>query len=166
VKFQALHQPSEIKSERNILDCCRIAVTKTACRISPDFRACGWRGVIAIKHGGPFVLPPRGPAQRRGLFATRSPHRPESAWVDAVPLLGVDGLKLILGECTWWMARRSSTSNLFPPTTLFRGRRWLDGCGSAEFNVPPQFSVCLSRCRDAGGMVRANWQIDFSSAPV
>jgi len=44
------------------------------------------------------VLPPRGPAQRRGVFATRSPHRPNPIGITAVPLLRVEGLTLHVGS--------------------------------------------------------------------
>ena len=43
------------------------------------------------------VLPPRGPAKRRGVFATRSPHRPNPLGLTCVPLLAVEGLTLIVG---------------------------------------------------------------------
>ncbi|MDQ6993627.1 MAG: tRNA (N6-threonylcarbamoyladenosine(37)-N6)-methyltransferase TrmO [Mariprofundus sp.] len=39
----------------------------------------------------PTVLPPRGPKQRRGLFATRGPHRPNSIGLSAVKLTQVKG---------------------------------------------------------------------------
>ncbi|MBI5517094.1 MAG: tRNA (N6-threonylcarbamoyladenosine(37)-N6)-methyltransferase TrmO [Deltaproteobacteria bacterium] len=42
----------------------------------------------------PKVLPPRGPAVRRGVFATRSPHRPNPLGLSLVRLLGVRGLVL------------------------------------------------------------------------
>lgn len=45
----------------------------------------------------PRVLPPRGPARRRGVFATRSPHRPNPIGLTAVPLLRVEGLILTVG---------------------------------------------------------------------
>jgi len=47
-------------------------------------RAEGWR---------PKVLPPRS-TKRRGVFATRSPHRPNPIGLSAVRLIGVDGLTL------------------------------------------------------------------------
>jgi len=43
----------------------------------------GWR---------PKVLPPRSRSGRKGVFATRSPHRPNPIGLSAVRLLGVDGL--------------------------------------------------------------------------
>lgn len=47
----------------------------------------------------PKVLPPRGQATRRGLFATRSPHRPNPLGLSAVKLLDIRGLKVSIGEC-------------------------------------------------------------------
>lgn len=49
------------------------------------------------KNWRPRPLPPRGPAKRRGVFATRSPHRPNPIGLTCVPLLGVDGLTLRVG---------------------------------------------------------------------
>lgn len=45
----------------------------------------GWR---------PKVLPPRGPRKRRGVLATRSPHRPSPLGLSALRLERVDGLVL------------------------------------------------------------------------
>lgn len=46
----------------------------------------------------PKVLPPQGRTGRKGLFATRSPHRPCPLGLSAVPLLGVEGRKVRVGE--------------------------------------------------------------------
>jgi tRNA-Thr(GGU) m(6)t(6)A37 methyltransferase TsaA len=43
---------------------------------------------------GPLVRPPRGPRVRRGLFATRSPDRPNPLGLSAVQLVRIDGLSL------------------------------------------------------------------------
>ena len=45
----------------------------------------------------PKVLPPGGRVGRKGLFATRSPHRPNPLGLTAVPLLEVRGLELQVG---------------------------------------------------------------------
>jgi len=45
----------------------------------------------------PRAMPPRGPAKRRGLFATRSPHRPNPIGLTCVPLLSIEGLTLKVG---------------------------------------------------------------------
>ncbi len=44
-------------------------------------RSDGWR---------PTVIPPRGPRRRRGVLATRSPHRPNALGLTAVELVSVD----------------------------------------------------------------------------
>jgi tRNA-Thr(GGU) m(6)t(6)A37 methyltransferase TsaA len=52
-------------------------------------RAEGWR---------PKVLPPRS-AVRRGVLATRSPHRPNPIGISAVRLVGVEGLVVRVRDC-------------------------------------------------------------------
>ena len=42
----------------------------------------------------PTVIPPRGPKTRRGVLATRAPHRPNSIGLSAVRLLSVKGRTL------------------------------------------------------------------------
>jgi tRNA-Thr(GGU) m(6)t(6)A37 methyltransferase TsaA len=39
----------------------------------------------------PKVLPPRGPRMKRGLFATRSPHRPNPLGLSLLRLVGIEG---------------------------------------------------------------------------
>ena len=54
--------------------------------------------VLSWLHRGgswaPQVMPPRGPRVRRGLFATRSPDRPNPIGLSAVRLVRVDGCDL------------------------------------------------------------------------
>ncbi len=45
----------------------------------------------------PKVMPPRG-GVKRGVFATRSPHRPNSIGMSAVPLIAVRGRKVFVGD--------------------------------------------------------------------
>lgn len=44
----------------------------------------------------PRVQPPRGPKGKQGVFATRSPHRPNAIGLSAVELLSVEGRELRL----------------------------------------------------------------------
>ena len=46
----------------------------------------------------PQVRPPRGKTQKRGVFATRSPHRPNPIGMTPVRLLSVKGRCLVIGE--------------------------------------------------------------------
>jgi len=44
----------------------------------------------------PTVVPPRGPKVRRGVLATRAPHRPNSLGLSVVRLLKIDGRTLTI----------------------------------------------------------------------
>ena len=99
VKFQTLHQPSEDTAEHNALE---IA--------GPEFEGAlrdleGFTRVWLIwwfhrnDTWRPMVLPPRGPQKRRGVFATRSPHRPNPIGMTPIQLLGIKGRTLLLGPC-------------------------------------------------------------------
>lgn len=46
------------------------------------------------KHWNPTVVPPRGPRVRRGVLATRAPHRPNQIGLSALRLVGVEGHRL------------------------------------------------------------------------
>jgi tRNA-Thr(GGU) m(6)t(6)A37 methyltransferase TsaA len=48
------------------------------------------------KNWKPKVLPPRGSQNKVGVFATRSPHRPNSIGMSAVKLIKVEGLKIFV----------------------------------------------------------------------
>ncbi len=49
------------------------------------------------KNWRPRVMPPRGPATRRGVFSTRSPHRPNPIGLTCVRLYSVRGLVIEVG---------------------------------------------------------------------
>ncbi len=100
VKFDARHQPAEDRPERNFLELVPGRDYALALRDLEGFsrvwlvwwfhRNKGWR---------PVVLPPRGPAKRRGVFATRSPYRPNPLGLTPVPLIAVEKGRLVLGPC-------------------------------------------------------------------
>ena len=46
------------------------------------------------RHWNPTVIPPRGPRIRRGVFATRAPHRPNQLGLSALKIVGVEGHKV------------------------------------------------------------------------
>ena len=99
-KFHARHQQTETEVECNVLELHTDQDFELALRDLEEFervwlvwwfhRNTEWR---------PLVLPPRGPSQRRGVFATRSPHRPNALGMTPVRLLGIEGRKLFLGPC-------------------------------------------------------------------
>ena len=165
MKFHALHQPSELVAEQNVLelqpDCAYEQALQDLAGFSRIWliwwfhRNKSWR---------PLVLPPRGPAQRRGLFATRSPHRPNPLGLTPVQLLGVDGRKLILGECD--LVDGTPVFDIKPYIAAYdafpdAGGGWTEAVTSA-LTAPPQFSVSLSPLAETQAeWLRARWQIDF-----
>jgi len=98
-KFDSPHQPRNSNEERNVIQLNAGQGFDVALRDLEKFdriwlvwwfhRNSTWR---------PLVLPPRGDAIRRGVFATRSPHRPNPIGITAVPLLGIEKLNLIVGN--------------------------------------------------------------------
>lgn len=167
LKFHARHQPKETEVENNSLELLAGHNYDKALRDLEGFsrvwlvwwfhRNDNWR---------PEVMPPRGPAQRRGVFATRSPHRPNPLGLTAVQLLGVTGRTLQLGAC-----------DLVDGTPVFDIKPYIPAYDSfpdatsgwiAEVDqslaVPPPFSVTLS---EQAGIHRhwllEGWKIDFTA---
>lgn len=99
LKFETTHQPDAASSEVNYVDLLPGRQFDLALQDLEGFeriwliswfdRNTNWR---------PRPLPPRGPAKRRGLFATRSPHRPNPVGLSCVRLLGIEGLTLRVGS--------------------------------------------------------------------
>lgn len=98
LKFEAPHQPDGESEETNLVELVSGKQFELALQDLGGFdriwliswfdRNKSWR---------PRPLPPRGPAKRRGLFATRSPHRPNPIGLTCVTLLGIEGLTLTVG---------------------------------------------------------------------
>ncbi len=165
VKFQARHQPSEIEPERNILELLPGCDYEHALRDLAGFsrvwllwwfhRNTGWR---------PQVLPPRGPAQRRGVFATRSPHRPNPLGLTPVQLIAIEGPRVILGPCdlvdgtpVFDIKPYIAAYDAFPDSS----GGWFDEV-EAAFNAPPQFTVQLAPLAETQAeWLHAGWQVDF-----
>jgi tRNA-Thr(GGU) m(6)t(6)A37 methyltransferase TsaA len=97
-KFDAPHQPDLVSDEVNFIELLPGRQFELALSDLEGFdriwliswfdRNRSWR---------PRVLPPRGPAKRRGVFATRSPHRPNPIGLTCVTLLGIAGRILKVG---------------------------------------------------------------------
>jgi tRNA (adenine37-N6)-methyltransferase len=166
VKFQAGHQPAAAAEERNELELLAgcdyeqalqdLAGFERVWLLSWFHRNDSWR---------PLVLPPRGPAQRRGVFATRSPHRPNPLGLTAVTLLGVEQRRLLLGPCDlvdgtpiFDVKPYVAAYDAFPASRA----GWIDAV-DAELRTPAPFAVQLSATADAQALwLRENWQIDFT----
>ncbi len=149
VKFQAGHQPAAAAEERNTLELLPGHGYEQALQDLTGIdriwliwwfhRNEGWR---------PLVLPPRGPAQRRGVFATRSPHRPNPLGLTAVPLLGITGRTLRLGPC-----------DLVDGTPIFDLKPYV-----AAHDAFPEARAAWIDAVDAGLRQPARFTVQFSPA--
>lgn len=110
----------------------------------------------------PRVLPPRGPAKRRGVFATRSPHRPNPIGLTSVTLFAVNGLELTVGPL-----------DLVNGTPIFDIKPYLrtvDAHPNANLgwleeveNIQPSYEVEVSpEAHDQLNWLKANYQVDFT----
>lgn len=99
VKFDAPHQPEDSDDDVSIIELEADHNFENALRDLAGFeriwllwwfdKNTTWR---------PLVLPPRGGAKRRGVFATRSPHRPNPIGMTAVKLIKIEGRKIFVGN--------------------------------------------------------------------
>jgi len=165
VKFQASHQPQEDVAERNFLTLSPGCNFEQALRDLSGFsrvwliwwfhRNTDWR---------PLVLPPRGTAQRRGVFATRSPHRPNPLGLTPVQLIEIKGRELVLGPCD--LVDGTPVLDIKPYIPAYdsfaesRAGWWDDVENSLQ--APPQFTVqFLPLAQTQAEWLQTHWEIDF-----
>jgi len=98
LKFDAPHQPDAESGEVNHVVLTPGRQFELALE---DLAGFDWIWLVSWfdrnKTWRPRALPPRGPAKRRGVFATRSPHRPNPIGLTCVRLLGIEDLTLTVG---------------------------------------------------------------------
>ena len=98
VKFYAPNQPDYESGQRNLIELNQDSRLELALSDLEGFDRI-W--LVSWFHKNstwrPRVLPPRGPANRRGVFATRSPHRPNPIGLTSVQLFAVQGRFLEVG---------------------------------------------------------------------
>jgi tRNA-Thr(GGU) m(6)t(6)A37 methyltransferase TsaA len=119
LKFNARHQPDESQPETNILELIK------GDKYQKDLLDLeGFDRIWLIwwfhrnKDWRPQVLPPRGPAKRRGVFSTRSPHRPNPLGITPVQLLGIKKNLLMLGPCDLVEGTPIFDIKIEPPTKV------------------------------------------------
>ena len=166
LKFEAPHQPEDGCSENNVIELFPGQNYEQALQDLSGFNRIWLIWAFHLNSSWrPRVLPPRGPAIRRGVFATRSPHRPNPIGMTAVPLLGIDGLKLYIGNCDLVdgtpildIKPYISSIDSFPDSS----KGWLDEV-EAYMAEPPAFSVSTAeKATQQIEWLRSNWNIDFT----
>ncbi len=113
----------------------------------------------------PQVIPPRGPAKRRGLFATRSPHRPNPIGISAVELRHIRGLTLHLGPNDlldgtpiYDIKPYIPAYDSFPQAT----QGWLDEADAWAAQDPSYQLAYSDYAQEQAAWLRENWSIDFT----
>ncbi len=166
LKFDAPHQPSQDSVETNLVVLNPGHQFELALQDLDGFdriwlvcwfdKNTTWR---------PRALPPRGPAKRRGVFATRSPHRPNSIGLTCVQLLSIDGLELTVGPLDLIdgtpildIKPYLSTVDSFPESSL----GWVGEVEELLLNSPP-FDIQISDVANRQlEWLRSRWNIDFT----
>jgi len=165
VKFQAKHQPDEREAEENHLELLPGQNFEQALADLAGFervwllwwfhRNENWR---------PQVIPPRGPQKRRGVFATRSPHRPNALGMTPVRLLCVKGRVLRLGPCD--LVEGTPIFDIKPYVPAYDSfpearAGWIEEIDAAEA-APPAFAVALVPLAvEQAEWLKAGWGVDF-----
>jgi tRNA (adenine37-N6)-methyltransferase len=165
LKFHARHQPNEQLAETNLLEMLPGDLYQKALKDLEGFdriwliwwfhRNKAWR---------PEVLPPRGPAKRRGVFATRSPHRPNPIGITPVQLLAVKKGHLILGPCD--LVDGTPIFDIKPYIPAYDAfpeakSGWLAEVDAAQ-QATPSFNVTFSPlAQTQAEWLRSAWSVDF-----
>jgi tRNA-Thr(GGU) m(6)t(6)A37 methyltransferase TsaA len=166
LKFHARHQPAESDGEpRNVLELLPDCDYEHALRDLAGFdriwliwwfhRNSNWR---------PLVLPPRGAAQRRGVFSTRSPHRPNPLGMTPVRLIAIEGRRLTIGACD--LVDGTPVLDLKPYVPAYDSfpdakAGWIEAV-DAELRLPGRYVVVVTHLASQQvAWLQEKWQIDF-----
>lgn len=112
----------------------------------------------------PMVRTPRGDTRRRGVFATRSPHRPNPIGITNVPLLEIRGRELIVGPTD--LLDRTAILDIKPYVSSvdsFPNQRqgWLQEV-EAQGSVHARYTVVVApQAHEQLRWLATTWQIDF-----
>lgn len=170
VRFKTLHQPDETAVETNVLELTPAPGIREALRDLEGMdrvwllwwfhRAESWR---------PLVLPPRGPSQRRGVFSTRSPHRPNPIGMTPTRLLGFEGLRLLLGPCD--LLEGTPILDIKPYVPAYdafpeSAAGWIDTVEALHAELPAYGVSWSLQAREQAEWLKAAWSVDFQQRLV
>ena len=147
-KFDAPHQPDPLTASRAVID---LLPNRDYHKALEDLAGFDRIWLIFWFHRNktwrPKVLPPRGAEKKRGVFATRAPHRPNPIGISAVELIGIDGRKITIGSCD--LVDGTPILDIkpyIPAVDAFPRSKigWLEEV-EETFSQPPKYKVKLSK---------------------
>lgn len=166
-KFDSPHQPDPNRDEVNTIELLPGRQFELALQDLDGFDkiwVLSW--FDRNQHWRPRVMPPRGVAKRRGVFATRSPHRPNPIGLTCVSLLKIEGrilevgpLDLVDGTPVLDIKPYLRTVDCFPDSSL----GWV---GAIEATEAADLPYTVEKSREAENQLawlRETWGIDFSA---
>ncbi len=166
LKFHAAHQPRrEALEERNVVEL--MPGTELARGLS-DLDGFSHVWLVSWFHRNttwrPMVLPPRGPKKRRGVFATRSPHRPNPLGMSVVELIGVEPGRLLLGACD--LVDGTPILDIKPYIAAYDALPDARGGWTTEveaaLSAPPTFAVTWTPlAEEQAEWLATHWGVDF-----
>jgi tRNA-Thr(GGU) m(6)t(6)A37 methyltransferase TsaA len=166
LKFNARHQPDESQPETNIIE-----IVKGDKYQKALFDLEGFDRIWLIwwfhrnEDWRPQVLPPRGPAKRRGVFSTRSPHRPNPIGITPVQLISIKKNIVTIGPCD--LVEGTPIFDIKPYIASYDSfpeskTGWLADIEKNE-NTQPDFIIIYSALAEEHiQWLRKNWRIDFT----
>jgi tRNA-Thr(GGU) m(6)t(6)A37 methyltransferase TsaA len=167
LKFDAPHQPENSVSSQSIIELYPNQNFEKGLKDLEGFERI-W--LIWWFHKNPnwrpLIIPPRGTGQRRGVFATRSPHRPNPIGITSVPLISIDGRKIVVGNTD--LLDQTPILDIKPYISSIdafsdQQQGWLSEV-QEEFSKPPQYLVTTSNiAKEQIKWLLEEWQIDFIS---
>lgn len=166
-KFQAPHQPSDANALPGTIELLPHCNFEHALQDLEGFEYI-WLLWHAHKNKSwrPKVLPPRGEAKRRGVFATRSPHRPNAIGLTAVRLLRIEGRTLSIGECD--LIDGTPILDIKPYIPIIDSfpnakAGWTDEL-EMDLSQSSKYTIEISgEAKEQLGWLKTEWNIDFLS---
>ncbi len=165
VKFQTLHQPNENHAEHGVVELLPNCGFEQALRDLEGFsriwllswfhRNASWR---------PMVMPPRGPSRRRGVLATRSPHRPNPIGLTPVRLMGVQKRLIQIGPCDLMDGTPIlDIKPYIPEYDSFPGERagWTEEITAAHQTPPPYQVRFAPLAMTQLDWLKNHWAVEF-----
>ncbi|CAN5378875.1 hypothetical protein BH11ARM1_BH11ARM1_18240 [soil metagenome] len=166
LKFDSSRQPDPISTEVNLIELLPGKQFELALHDLEGFDKIwlvSW--FDQNKSWRPRVLPPRGPAKRRGVFATRSPHRPNPIGLTCVTLHEVSGRNLVVGALDLTdgtpildIKPYLRTVDSYPDSQL----GWIQEIEDEEAQSA-RFEIAIDRIAEQQlSWLRQEWSIDFT----